>query len=173
MKRKQKLLKKMAILVVIIILAAATFSAQAQAGEFIEHFDDPDLSSWERTPGTAAIGGILRVEPGNFAAHPGGWREAEIHVQMKLEGEGEVFFTYQMGDGTGYRIVFGSSYILIFRLFPGGETVLGSTEPLPIPLGEWFHLMVLSAGNNHTVLVNDEVIFQFQEIEPSPRRGRL
>lgn len=168
---RQKWIGKLAVTTVILLLALVTLSAQAQQGEYHESFDDPALPGWERSPGAAAIGGILRVEPGNFAFRPGGWGEAEIHVQMKVDGEGEAFFTYQMADGNGYQIVFGTTYMLAFRLFDGGSTVLGSTEPLPAPLGEWLHLIVLDTGGNHTVLVNDEVIFQFQEIELLPPGG--
>lgn len=143
----------------------------AQDNSFSETFDDPVLPGWEKSPGAAVSDGILRIEPGNFAIYPASWGEMEIHVMMRLEGGGESFFTYRMGDGSGYQTVFGTDYMRLVREHDGGSTVLGSTEPFPVPLGDWFHLIVLSSGNNQTVLVNDEVVFEALDTEPLPPGG--
>ena len=43
--------KKAFLLILIFLLTAITFPAQAQEADFIDHFDDPALPGWERSPG--------------------------------------------------------------------------------------------------------------------------
>ena len=171
MKEEGKWITKLAILTLLFILAINTISVQAQEDGLVEHFDDPALPGWEKTPGVAGMDGILRMEPGNFAAHHGEWGEMEISTRMRLQGQGELFFMYHLGEGFAYRLVIGNDYIVLFRDQAGGETELAATSPIPIAPEEWFHLELLSTAGMQVILINGELILEVFDDNPLPAGG--
>jgi photosystem II stability/assembly factor-like uncharacterized protein len=164
-------IKKLAGLILIFLLGLGTLPVQAQEGGPVEPFDDPELPGWERSPGVTAADSILRIEGNNFAVYSGTWGEMEMHIQMKIEGPGELILTYRKGEGTGYSLVFGPDYLLLFRELEGTSTVMSSVSPIPFSAGEWFLLELMSISEQQTILINGEVVIEALDISPLPPGG--
>ena len=77
----------------------------AQGTALAEIFDDPSLPGWEHSPDAAVVDGALRVEPGNFAFHPGEWNDFTLHVRMRwlTADEGALALTYRVSDAGELR----------------------------------------------------------------------
>ena len=95
----------------------------AQEGTWSETFDDPALPGWEHSPGASVVDGVLRIEPGNFAARSGDWADFTLALSFRLPGPGGLALVYHAGESGSHILVLHENNIELHRE-SGGQTVL-------------------------------------------------
>jgi len=145
----------------------------AQGTALAEIFDDPSLPGWEHSPDAAVVDGALRVEPGNFAFHPGEWNDFTLHVRMRwlTADEGALALTYRVSDAGEYALVLNRDLLILQRRTGGTSADLGTVPVEPVPPGEWFRVSVTVNGNEHRVALNAQPILTVSDPEPLPAGG--
>jgi photosystem II stability/assembly factor-like uncharacterized protein len=166
-------LRVIALLMLLGLLFLPFSAPHAQEGGFIETFDDPELSGWQRSSGVQVRDGILHIDPGNFAFRPGAWGgDMSLKLSIRRSAPGNFVVSYQIIEGRAYHVVIGGPAIVLQREFEGVVEDLTSSESPDIPVGEWFQIGILLRGNEHTVLFNEDIeVLAFSDPSPHPPGG--
>jgi photosystem II stability/assembly factor-like uncharacterized protein len=133
-------------------------SVQAQTETLTETFDDPALPGWERTQGAHIEEGILHIEPGHFAALSGDWRAFTLVIRLRRFGQGEFVVSYGNSESGAYHALIGNGFSALQRETNGTVTELHNA-PIAFPLEEWGEISIQVTEIDHTLRVNDEIIW--------------
>jgi len=138
-----------------------------------ETFDDPGLPGWERSPDVAVVDGVLHVEPGGFAFHPGEWNDFALSVRMRWPGEGEaaLTLTYRTSDAGEYALVLNRDQLALQRRVGGAPADLAAVPLEPLPPGEWFQVGVAVSGGEHQVALDGQPVLTASDPDPLPAGG--
>ena len=159
---------KLSALVVVVLVLLSVLNVQAQAEGLTEPFDDPALPGWEHSPDVEVFDGVLRIAPGNFAIHPGGWGDFRLVTRVQKTGEGEFIIGYRSSGGGSYILVVGPNFLLSQREADGELIELASVGEVSIPHGEWFQVDIQVSGSEHLFFINEQLIFESFDPEPLP-----
>jgi hypothetical protein len=145
-------------------------AALVQAETLTETFDDPALPGWERTQGVHIEEGILHIEPGHFAALGGDWSELTIVIRLRRFGEGEFVVSYQNSESRAYHALIGNGFTTLQRETNGIVTELHNA-PIDFPQEEWGEISIQVTEVDHTLRLNDEIIWIVPKDEESTPGG--
>lgn len=157
----------------IFILALFVFPALAQGDGFTESFDDPQLTGWEHSPEVIVSEGVLRIAPGNFAAHMGPAGDFDLSLRLRFDGQGETEVQYFATDSGSYLLIFTPDRLmLLIPGEPGSEpTELAGADMGQITTEGWLTLRILLANGQHTVLLNEATVLSAQDSTLPPGGG--
>jgi hypothetical protein len=69
--------------------------SNVQGGDFSETFDDPALPGWEHSTEAQVEDGVLRIQPGGFAAYLGmAWEDLTLTVRARQIGAGGLLWLW-------------------------------------------------------------------------------
>ena len=160
---------------IIIVLRISLLSASlstAQEDIWTDSFDDPGLPGWEHSPGVSVVDGVLRIEPGNFAARGGNWADFALSLSLRLTGPGGMALIYHVGEGGSHTLVLTDGGIELQRA-SGGQVISLSTEPQPMSQGEWHQLQLNVAGNVHMVMLDGVQVLNASDLDSPVREGGI
>jgi photosystem II stability/assembly factor-like uncharacterized protein len=135
-----------------------TGSLQAQTETLTETFDDPALPGWQHTPEAHIEEGILHIEPGNFAALDGDWSTFTFVVRLRRFGPGEFVISYCNSESQAYHALLGNGFSALQRETNGNVTELHNA-PITFPQEEWGEISIKVTDSEHTLRLNDEIIW--------------
>ena len=133
-------------------------SVQAQTKTLTETFDDPTLPGWQRSPGTHTEDGILRIEPGHFAALSGDWGAFKLAMRLRRFGEGEFVVSYCTSAGGAYHALIGNGFSALQRETSGIVIELHNAR-MDFPLGEWGAVSLQVTDIEYVLRVNNQIIW--------------
>jgi photosystem II stability/assembly factor-like uncharacterized protein len=142
----------------------------AQDNGLYETFDDPALRGWEHSPGVSVMEGILRIEPGNFAAHGGAWADFTLSARVRRSGPGFLAIHYCSSDVGSYSLSFGDMRLEIVRAIPNSPVEL-ATAPVMTLENEWVDVTISVSGDVHTVILNGTIVVSATDPNPLPPGG--
>lgn len=145
----------------VVALATMLFSplAQAQADGLTETFDDPSLPGWERSASARVVDGQLIIEGDGYAMHGGAWQDSTTRVRFRWVGSGAGAVGYQTSDAGSYAVRFSEEGLQLL-LNQGDQSIAFAAAPRHGLEGEWNSISVVREGEIHTVLINDERVFE-------------
>ncbi|MFQ6101354.1 MAG: family 16 glycoside hydrolase [Anaerolineae bacterium] len=164
--------RRAALLLVLVLLLASPLAGRvgAQAPGLTETFDDPALPGWEHSPGVHVADGVLHLEPGTFAFHPGEWEDFTLTLRLRLSGEGGLAIGYRTGDAGTYHLLLTGGHLAVQRETGSDIAELAAAEA-PVPRGEWFQVDVTVADGQHTVALEGEPVLTAADPDPLPPGG--
>jgi photosystem II stability/assembly factor-like uncharacterized protein len=149
----------MALLALVMLVFSQTFPTRAQENGFTESFDDPSLPGWELSSNARVVEGQLLIEGNGYALHGGSWKDASITVRSRRTGSGAMALSYQASDAGSYTARLNDEGIQLL-LNQGDQAVEFASTPTRGLENEWTQLAVITAGEIHRVLLNDELILE-------------
>jgi photosystem II stability/assembly factor-like uncharacterized protein len=167
----RRLKKSLLIVLVMGLLLGVVLSVQAQEVGFNEPFDDPALPGWDHNPNAVGIDGVLRLEGGGFAFHPGEWINFELSLRVRRTGSEEIIVLFQSSEGQSYILVIGVDFVLLQREAAGNLVELASAYAVEIPQESWFGLQAHALDGGFLLLLNDQLILEAADQNPLPPGG--
>lgn len=166
--------KRMQIFWLVVVLVGSNLWGalllQAQQPVFTETFDDPALPGWDHMPNAVVVDGVLRIEPGNFAAHDGDWGDMTFTVRVRRYGNGSLVINYRASNTGVYHILVVGDVLALQREVNDVVGELTASGPLSISDG-WFQLGVSITGGEHVVTLDDELVLTATDPDPLPPGG--
>ena len=153
----------------ITLLIGSFFCPLARAqeeGGFKETFDDSTLPGWERSPGVTVGGGVLKIEPGNFALRFGDWSDITMSIKVRFSGAEALFVNYYFRDEGKYGVLFRDGVIILEKVQQRSPTELGNVSVPDVQQNTWINLKVIVSGGQHQIYVNDKL--QLTVTDPNP-----
>jgi photosystem II stability/assembly factor-like uncharacterized protein len=162
------------VLSLLISLFVLSFSqpAQSQTVGFEDTFDDPALPGWQHSPNVYAENGVLRIEPGGFAAHTGQWHSYEMMLLARWSGAGQMAFILHASETGRSILIYDGERFQLQR--ETGEQVenIGEAVPFAIPGGEFLPLTFSVSPGILRVLVGEELAME-APLEETPLPGGI
>jgi photosystem II stability/assembly factor-like uncharacterized protein len=135
------------------LLIIPCFHTSAQEETYVETFDTHELPGWEHTQGAVVSGGILRIEPGNFARYDGAFEDFMLTVRTRWSGDGNLAITYRSAGQTSYHLLVAAGALVLQRESGGAVHDVGRADITLTP-GEWWEVTIIVAGNEHSLAVD-------------------
>ncbi|NOY97712.1 MAG: DUF1080 domain-containing protein [Chloroflexi bacterium] len=171
-------MRKWATVAVVIVVFSSMLvfpglEVRAQVGGLHETFDDPTLPGWEHSPNATVQGGVLRLETGGFAFHPGEWGDFTLSLRMRrLEaGESVLVLAYRSSEAGQYALLLSSENLALQRQSGGESADLGSAPIEPVPPQEWMQVRVVVTGGAQQVFLNEGLVLDADDPQPLPAGG--
>jgi hypothetical protein len=157
---KNKLFPRILVgLMLVGLLSSPAQAIQAQEGGFSETFDDPSLPGWELSPETRVVDGTLLVEGNGYAFHGGDWKDGIFSLRFRIQGPGACALSYQASDAGSFTVRVNSDGVQLL-LDQAGQTAEFGSSPASVLEGEWNLLTIQTAGEVHTIYLNDELVYE-------------
>lgn len=153
----------------LLFVAALATGALAQGEGFTESFADPALPGWEHSANAQVVDGILHIEPGGFAFHPGRWADLILEVSARFVADTTLEIGYSATDQGEYTL----------RLEPDRLTLQRNASQLaqvalePIPPGEWMRVTVNLNRGQHEIRRGDRLALTANDPDPLPPGGLM
>ena len=160
------------VIVAICISLPSIHLSTAQDGAWSETFDDPVLPGWEHSPGASVVDGVLRIEPGHFAARGGTWTDFTLTVSLRLTGPGSLAVIYHAGESGSHILLLQESGIELHRE-SGGQVALLDRASLPVSQGEWHQVQLSTSGDAHTIMLDGVQVLSVSDPDSPVHTGRI
>jgi hypothetical protein len=150
----------------VLMALLAVSPAWAQAQDFVEDFEDSDLSGWERSPDAVVIDGALRITAGNFAFKIGEWQNYTLTLRVRISGTGDVNLLYYARDESRYQLHILPGEMIFERNMGERGEILGAVDTSSLSDGNWINLTLRVVDGVHEVSIEDELVLTVTDTEP-------
>jgi photosystem II stability/assembly factor-like uncharacterized protein len=167
----RRLARSVALIAALVLFAFPWVPIQAQGAVLSESFDDNAMPGWEHSPDAIVDGGVLRIEPGNYAAHGGEWGDVTLTVRIRRADPGDTVISYRTSEAGAYHLVVGGGWLALQRETANVVKEIESTGPVAIPSGDWFRVSVTATGSGHSVELDGDVVLTTSDVDALPAGG--
>lgn len=151
---------------VVCLLLTFSTSALAQDNGFEDLFDSPELAGWEHSQDVIVSGGILSINPGNFAFRNGEFSEISLEITLRHSQPGSIMIHYYATDQGAYDLHFLENEIMLDKIHNEQPTLLGSADYAGLPQNEWVTVKIVFQNQQHQISIGDELIISAQDDDP-------
>jgi hypothetical protein len=140
--------------------------AQENQGGFLEDFDNPDWSQWERSQDVIVDNGVLRINSGNFVLRIGDWSEINLNVRIRFQMPNEVVINYYMQEEGHYAFILLGDHAVLEKISGPGPSPLADGDVTGFKDNDWNDVNIKVEGGDHTITINQSTVFTVTDPEP-------